>query len=308
MVDFIDRSKIGSGVAQKQINVITIWGIAINVFLTLIKVVFGIMVHSVALIADGMHSLSDLATDFLVLVSSRAARRPPDQNHQYGHGKFETVGSQIIGSVLFLVGGTICRSAIQSLIQGKEYFPGLIVVVIAFISVVFKEILFRVTRRVALVTHSSSVYANAWHHRSDAFSSLAVIFGGLAGMAGFGYGDQIAGMAVGVMIMLVALKIILEGFKELSEHAIDEEMVNKIREILETHPEVYQWHKLRTRKIGSEIFVDVHILVDPLLTVRLSHDLTKEIEQKIDEILEYPVNTLIHVEPCSPEELEKIKS
>ncbi|MBN1154058.1 cation transporter [candidate division KSB1 bacterium] len=300
---YSDKNSDKKPIAQKKIYHITLWGILVNALLSLIKVTAGSVVNSVALIADGIHSLSDLLTDFAVLISSRAGRRPPDKNHQYGHGKFETVGAQFIGVVLFIVGVGICRSSITSLIRGEKYFPGLTVVCVAFISVVSKEILFQVTRKIALTHRSSSLYANAWHHRSDAFSSLAVILGGLAGMAGFGFGDQIAGMVVGVMIILVAVKLIIDGFKELSEHSIDEEMVKKIQQVLKNHPEICHWHKLRTRKIGSEIFVDVHIHVNPQLTVKLSHDLTLEIENNIEEILQIPVNTLIHVEPCTPEEI-----
>lgn len=288
-----------------KIRSITILGMACNIFLSILKVLSGLILSSVALVADGIHSLSDLLTDIAVLVSSKAARRPPDENHQYGHGRYETFGSQLIGFTLLIIGAGICWSAAGSLIAQEKYFPGPVVVIVAVISLVLKEILFHLTRKVAIVTRSTSLYANAWHHRSDAFSSLTVIIGGLAGMAGFGYGDQMAGIVVGVMVMVIAVKLIFEGFKEMSEHAIDKTMVHRIQNVFEDHKEVYHWHNLRTRKIGAEIFLDVHIHVDPELTVRVSHELTEELEEKIRNSLQYPVNVLIHVEPCTRSELQQ---
>jgi len=282
---------------QKRINKITTWGMVINILLSIIKMIVGIIIHSVSLIADGVHSLSDLITDVIVLVSSRAARRPPDINHPYGHGKFETVGSQLIGIALFLVGAGIGWEAIVALYKHEESFPGPFVVVVALMSIVSKEILFQYTRKIAGEIHSPSLYSNAWHHRSDAFSSVAVLIGGILSLVGFGYGDKVAGLVVGFMIMGVAIKIIADGYKELSEHSLDKDTLGIIENILESHSDVMQWHKLRTRKIGSECFIDVHILVAPTITVQESHELTIELEQTIEKKITCPVNTLIHVEP-----------
>ena len=283
---------------QKKINSITIWGMVTNIFLSAIKILAGIIVKSVALIADGIHSISDLATDVTVLVSSKAARRPADTSHPYGHGKIETMGTLLIGLILLIVGGGIGWSAINSLYHGEKFFPGPIVVIIAFISLVAKELLFQFTQKLAKQIHSSSLYANAWHHRSDALSSVAVLIGGVLSLVGLGYGDQLAGLVVGIMIIAVAGKILFDGIKELSEHAIDRESLAIIEQTLNDHHEVSLWHKLRTRKIGAELFVDVHIHVDPDLSVYESHKFTKEIEASIQEQLPLPANILIHVEPC----------
>jgi len=293
----IDQNTTNHTPEQKKINEITIWGMVINILLSIIKMMVGGIIHSVALIADGVHSLSDLVTDFIVLISSRAARRPPDSNHPYGHGKFETVGSQLIGIALLIVGGGIGWKAIMSLYQHKISFPGPLIVIIAIISLVAKEILFHYTRTIAQQIHSASLYSNAWHHRSDALSSFAVLIGGGLSLLGFGYGDQLAGLVVGMMVMGVAGKIIFEGYKDLSEHSLDKNTVNIIENVLEDHLDVIQWHKLRTRKIGSEYFIDVHILVVPTLTVHESHQLTIELEHMIQEKIACPINTLIHVEP-----------
>ena len=283
---------------QKQIDVVTGWGMIINIFLAVLKIIFGVIINSVALIADGVHSFSDLFTDVVVIIASRASKRPPDATHPYGHGKIETIGSVVIGIVLLVIGGGIGWTAIIAMINQQMNFPGPIVVIIAFLSVVSKEVLFHVTRKIAMQIHSTSLYANAWHHRSDALSSLAVILGGGLSLIGFGYGDHLAGLVVGMMVMAVAGKIIFDALKELSEHALDEEVLEKIKDILNNYEDICQWHKLRTRKIGSEIFVDMHVLVDPLMTVKESHNLTLDIERNLEKAISLPINVLIHIEPC----------
>ena len=282
---------------QKKINSITIWGMVSNIILAALKILAGSIVKSVALIADGIHSLSDLVTDVAVLVSSKAARRPADTSYPYGHGKIETIGTLLIGLILLIVGGGIGWSAVHSLYHGEKFFPGPTVVIVAFVSVVAKELLFQFTQKLAKQIHSSSLYANAWHHRSDALSSVAVLIGGGLSLVGFGFGDQIAGLVVCIMIIAVAGKILFDGIKELSEHAIDRESIKIIEQTINNHQEVMLWHKLRTRKIGAELFIDVHIHVDPNLSVYESHKFTKEIEHEIQSKLSLPINILIHVEP-----------
>lgn len=283
---------------QKQMKTVTYWGMVINIILAALKILVGFVLGSMALVADGVHSFSDLFTDAVVLITSKAAKRPPDSSHPYGHGKIETTGSVIIGLVLLIVGAGVGWSAVSSLIQHKANYPGPLVILIAFISVVSKEVLFHVTKKVAIKINSTALYANAWHHRSDAMSSLAVIVGGIVSLFGYGYSDQLAGLVVGIMVAAVAVNIVFDAFKELTEHALDESLTLQIKEILNGNEDIYQWHKLRTRKIGAQLFVDMHILVNPALSVLESHNLTINIEQKITEAIRLPMNVLIHVEPC----------
>lgn len=285
-----------------EINAITYWGMLVNILLSILKIMVGAIINSVALIADGIHSFSDLITDITVIISAGAARKPPDDHHPYGHGKFETIGTQIIGLILIIVGAGIARQALIDLYRHLESFPGPLVVIVALISVISKEILFQLTKRTAIKHNSTSLYANAWHHRSDALSSVAVLIGGIVSLFGFGHGDQIAGLVVGVMIIYVAVKIIAKTLAELTEHAIDEKLVDVIKGVLKNHEAIKNWHKLRSRKIGSEISVDVHIHVDPNLSVLESHNLTREIEQLITEKIKQPVHILIHVEPFREKE------
>jgi cation diffusion facilitator family transporter len=291
---------------QIKIRSITIWGIFLNIFLMVMKIFSGILIKSSALIADGIHSFSDLATDFVVLIGTRLSSRPADKTHPYGHGKLETIASIIIALALFFLSLGLIWSAGISIYRHEHKFPGYLVLVIAGVSVVSKEIIFFVTRRIARITHSSVLYANAWHHRSDSLSSVAVLLGGIAGLLGWGHADQMATIVVGFMIIGVSGKIFFEGFLELSEHSADSESIEKIEMVLSKEKSISSWHALRTRKLGAELCVDVHVLVDPVLSVQESHDISMKIEEEIEKKLSRPVNVLVHVEP-DIEEMRKRK-
>jgi cation diffusion facilitator family transporter len=282
---------------KKKIRSITLRGIFLNIFLMVIKLISGILINSSALIADGVHSLSDLATDFVVLVSTRLSSRPADRTHPYGHGKLETIASLIIGLTLIVISSGIIWTAGVSIYRHEHNFPGFMVLVIATLSVISKEILFFLTRKVARITHSAVLYANAWHQRSDSLSSVAVLIGGVAGLLGWGHADQVAAIVVGFMIIGVSGKIFFEGLRELSEHSADSESIEKIEVVLSKEKNISDWHALRTRKLGAELFVDVHVLVEPALSVQTSHDISMKIEEEIEKELSRPVNILVHVEP-----------
>ncbi len=291
---------------QNKIRSITIWGIFLNIFLMAIKIVSGILVKSSALIADGVHSLSDLATDFFVLVGTRLSSRPADKTHPYGHGKLETIASLMIGLTLLVISSGLIWTAGVAIYRHQHNFPGYMVLVVAAVSVISKEILFFITRKIARIMHSAVLYANAWHHRSDSLSSIAVLLGGAASLLGWGHADQVAAIVVGFMILGVSGKIFFEGLHELSEHSADRESIQKIEMALSKEKNISSWHALRTRKMGAELCIDVHVLVDPMLSVKESHDISMKIESEIEKELSRPVNILVHVEP-DVEEMRKRK-
>ncbi len=290
---------------EKAIRSITFWGVAVNAFLIIIKLISGILIRSSALIADSVHSMSDLTTDFVVLIGTRLSHRPPDSTHPYGHKRFETIAAQLIASILIVVSFGLLWSAGASIYYHRQYFPGYLMLIVAVISVVAKEALFYTTRKVSKATGSAALYANAWHHRSDSLSSMAVLIGGVASLWGWGYADQAATVAVALMIMGIAGKIFLEGVVELSEHAADRESIQKLEAVLKDEQEVSGWHALRTRKLGGELFADVHILVDPRISVLKGHEISEKIEEKIKSVLSKPVNVLIHIEPRELQEKSK---
>jgi cation diffusion facilitator family transporter len=285
----------------KQINRITIIGAVVNLFLASVKIVVGKMVGSIGLVADGVHSVSDLATDAVVMVGAMLGDRPPDESHPYGHGKIATLSAIIVALILAAIGARIAYDAgMQIFLRSvPSYSPA--IVVVAAISVVAKELLFQATKVVARAVRNPALLANAWHHRSDALSSIAVLFGGVAGLLGFSHGDQIAGVVVGIMVFGVGIKIGISGLNDLLESSVEGETVNLICEVLQSDSEVRSWHKLRTRRVGNEIFLDVHLLVDPDLSVVESHEVASRIERMVSESLTDPVNITIHIEPDTPE-------
>jgi cation diffusion facilitator family transporter len=292
---------------QKKIRSITLWGILLNIFLMALKLVSGILIGSSALIADGVHSLSDLATDFVVLIGTRLSSKPADKTHPYGHGKLDTIASILIALVLLVISFGLIWSAGISIYQHKHNYPGYMILVVASVSVISKEILFNITRKVSRITQSTVLYANAWHHRSDSFSSFAVLIGGVASLLGWGHADQVATIIVGFMIIGVAGKILFDSLIELSEHSVDSESIQKIENVLSKETDISSWHALRTRKLGAELFIDVHVLVDPAWSVQKSHDISMKIEGKIKKELSKPSNILVHIEP-DQEKMRKPKS
>lgn len=277
---------------------ITLLGLALNVGLTAVKFAVGAITGSMALVADGVHSLSDLVTDLVVLGGLRISRRPADASHAYGHGKFETVATALVALALFAAGGWIAGEALVSLMRGLVSVPGPVVVGVAALSVVAKEWLFRATRKVARGLRSSSLEANAWHHRSDALSSVAVLVGGVAATIGFPQGDQAAAMAVAAFIGWAAVGILRRALYELTEGALSVPEQAQVVQAIAGVQGVRSWHKLRTRSSGRGIFVDVHIQVDPQLSVAESHLIASQVERAVRDALGEMASAVVHVEPA----------
>ena len=282
---------------EKKIRTITLWGSLLNTLLMALKIISGLLIQSSALVADGFHSLSDLVTDFLVLIGTKLSSRPADKTHPYGHKKFETISSQLMALFLFAIGVGFILSSGGAILRHEHKFPGVIVLVVAAISVFSKEVLFYKTRKVSRETESAALYANAWHHRSDSLSSVAVLLGGAVSLFGWGHGDQVATIVVGFMISGVGVKIFYECVIELAETSADKESIQTISQILSEQTDIETWHALRTRKLGGELFLDVHICVDPRLSVQEGHDISNRLESEIREKLSKPVNILVHIEP-----------
>ncbi len=282
---------------QKEIQSITLWGLFLNFLLMALKILSGLWIKSSALVADGVHTLSDLSTDFIVLIGTRLSSRPADRTHPYGHGKLETIASLVIGAILLVISFGLIWSAAVSIYRHEHRFPGWMVLVVAAVSVISKEIIFSVTRKIARKTGSTALYANAWHHRSDSLSSVAVLGGGVASLLGWGHADQAATIVVGFMIIGVAGKILFDCLLELSEHSVDRESIRKIEDVLARHTDISSWHALRTRKLGAELIIDVHVLVAPRLSVMESHKISVDIEEEIQKVLSRPAKVLVHVEP-----------
>ena len=286
---------------NKSIRQVTYLGIAVNLALAFIKLIVGKIAGSIALFADGVHSFSDLGTDIAVLLGVKFGSKQPDAKHPYGHGRIETFSTAAIAGALIVVGcwmiyeASMCIAGIKG--GKKEIVFGPFVLLVALGSVVSKEIIFQVTKKTAIKCHSSNLYANAWHHRSDALSSVAVLAGVLSLKLGYEYGDQVAAIAVGLMIVFVGAKIAGKSLEEFSEAAVDPATVRQIERIIEADEKIRKWHKLRTRSVGREIFIDMHILVDPSLNIVQAHDIAEQLETTMHNQIVRPVNITVHVEP-----------
>ena len=287
--------------AARQIRSVTYRGMVVNIALCIVKVVVGVAVSSLSLVADGIHSLSDLITDVAVLLGSHFGARKPDKSHPYGHGRIETFSAVLVAAVLIVVGGAMIYQATLSIARNESAAPHWGVLAAALVSILSKEVLYRATRKVAVASHSAALYANAWHHRSDALSSVAVLIGYLLLRFGYHHGDQVAAMTVGLMIILVGIKIIDDAIRELTEGAVDPQTVADIKAVIGADEGVREWHRLRSRTVGREVFLDVHILVDPTLNVADAHDISERLERALDEQIARPVNLTVHIEPDLPQ-------
>ncbi|MCX5637936.1 MAG: cation diffusion facilitator family transporter [Planctomycetota bacterium] len=296
----MDSSK--QEISRRQIRSVTNLAIAINIGLCAVKVIVGFIGNSMSLISDGIHSLSDMTTDLMILVGVRLGAKEPDQKHPYGHGRLETLATGVIAIALLVVGAGTIFYAVADIAKGHIKTPHLPVLIVAILAIIAKESLSRVTRRVAIKTHSAALYANAWEQRSDAFSSLAVIIGYILMKFGFHYGDQIATVVVGTMITLVGLKVIGGCIDELTESAVDQDTIRHVESIINANPSIRQWHNLRTRLVGREMFLDVHILVDPNLDVAAAHEVSEWLENALQAEITRPVNVVVHIEPDLPAE------
>ncbi|WP_291856035.1 cation diffusion facilitator family transporter [Marinilabilia sp.] len=288
----------------KLIKSVTVKGSIVNLILSLGKITAGITGKSSAMLADGIHSLSDLITDLIVLMFIGVSGKERDKNHHYGHGKFETFATMLIGFALALVGIGILWSGIIKIIRvisGETILqPGIIALYAALISIVAKEILFWYTYLAGKKTNSSALKANAWHHRSDAFSSVATALG-ISGALFLGEPwrilDPLAGVIVSFFILKIGWEAAIPSIKELLENSLPSDKESAISEVIESREGVLWFHNLRTRRIGEIIAVDVHIKVDKNLTVEVSHKIATQIENKLKKKFGENSHIGIHVEP-----------
>ena len=287
----------------REITRITVLGAVLNFFLAILKLSVGIVIGSPALVADAAHSLSDLSTDAFVILGVRLSSRPPDESHPFGHGKYETTSAFLVGMALIAVGFFVIYEAGLALYHHEHNIPGYPVLIVAAVSIVSKEWIYQVTQRVARRVKSPALRANAWHHRSDAMSSVAVLIGGIAGMAGWGHGDQLAAIIVGAMVGLVGLNTLWKAFVDFTEGSIPARERDLIAEAVQSVPGVKGWHRMRTRVVGREVFMDLHLLVDGRLSVHEGHGISTSVERAIRQALDRPINVLAHLEPdTDPEE------
>lgn len=295
----------GGKARERRLVRITLAGAAVNALLAAGKLAAGVLGRSAALVADAAHSLSDLATDAAVVAFVRVSSRPPDEDHDFGHGKFETFATFLVALALLGVALGLLRSGAGRLLlawrdPAAVPPPAPVALVAAAVSVVAKEILYRVTRREGERLRAPAVVANAWHHRSDALSSVGALIG-VAGALWLGPGavvlDPLAALAVSALVAGSAWRLAAPAVGELLEKSLPAEAEGEILRLVAADPAVRDPHNLRTRRIGAGIAVEVHVRVDPEMTVRASHAIAHGVEDRLRARFGEWTHVIVHVEP-----------
>lgn len=289
---------------EQAIYKVTWIGFFVNVLLSVGKLIAGFVGRSGAMIADGVHSVSDFATDIVVLLFVRISAKPKDEDHDYGHGKYETLATVIIGVALAAVAIGILIDSVERIAQvlrGESIArPGIVALVAAAVSIVAKEALYWYTMLTAKRVDSPALKANAWHHRSDAFSSIGTLIG--IGGAYFlseqwRVLDPIAAIVVGALIIKVAYDLVMPGLNELLERSLPKEQEDEIVALVLTDKRLSDVHNLKTRRIGAGIAVELHVRVQGDMTVNESHAITRNIEQLLRQQYGDRTQVIIHIEP-----------
>lgn len=290
---------------ERKIQQVTLVGCLGNVVLMVFKLIAGVVGHSSAMIADAAHSLSDFVTDVIVLTFVSVSAKPQDKSHDYGHGKFETIATFFIGIALVAAATGIIISGIVSLIdwaKGADLeAPGKMALWAALFSIAVKEALYQYTAYHGKKLNSQAVIANAWHHRSDALSSVAAAIGiGGAILLGDRWTvlDPLASVIVGIVLMKVAVGLLRTSINELTESSLPQETEQEIEDIITSFPQVSEPHNLRTRRIGNRIAIEAHIRMDGTMSLQESHDVASQVEKDLKDRFGDDTHITLHVEPA----------
>jgi cation diffusion facilitator family transporter len=289
---------------EKEIYRVTIAGTVVNVLLTVFKFVAGVLGASAAMIADAVHSLSDLLTDFVVLLFVKLSSRPADSDHPYGHGKYETLATAMVAIALLAAGGVLLSEGVQKIvaaIHGEQLvMPGKIALWAALVSIAAKEGVYWITIAVAKRVDSSALRANAWHHRTDALSSVATALGiGCALLFGGKWAilDPIAAVLVSVFILVAAAKLLYEAVQDLLEKSLPKEVEQEIREIVEADHDMSELHNLRTRRVGAVYSIEMHLRMRGSTSLYEAHRHSMLLEQRLRKRFGQDTLISVHLEP-----------
>lgn len=260
---------------------ISIWTSVVDLVLSVLKFVVGTMTNSHALVADAFHSIADLATDLMVVWLAKYSDHGPDDDHPYGHGRFETLGSWILGAVLIFVGLGIAYDSVQKMAEVTSEVPGQSALIVAIVALLSKELIFQITIRIGKRLNSQLIQANAWHARTDSFSSIVVVIGIIGAMFGFAWLDKVAALVVAAYIAKIGWEFALSSAKELVDTALSQGEIAEIRKFVVDFEGVRDCHDVRSRKMGSHFLLDLHLRVDPMLSVSEGHHIGETLALRI---------------------------
>ncbi len=292
------------GTRSKESQKVTVFGASIDLFLSIIKIVLGFIGQSSALVADGIHSFSDLLTDWVTWYASKLSGDAPDDDHPYGHERFETVATLGISIFLAIVGTIIIFDGFERFSNPNELQYGNWLIAAAALSILSKEGLYWYTLKVSKNIKSDLLRANAWHHRTDALSSIVVVIGIIGAVNGYSFLDSVAAMIVGVLIIYIGWQLGFEATKELVDTSIDQEDIKALHLALSEIKGVKSVHTLRTRKVGHKKTADVHVQVNPFLSVSEGHIISVSVERVAKECIEELDDVTVHIDPENDEEKE----
>ncbi|MCK2149017.1 cation diffusion facilitator family transporter [Marinobacter alexandrii] len=288
---------------KKAASRVTIIGMILDVVLGLIKVIAGTLFHSQALLVDGIHSFTDVASDLVVLGVMRVSRKEPDQDHPYGHQRIETFGTLVLGSILIAVGAALAWENTLRLIEGKaDIVPGWPVLLAAAISVASKEWIYHYTRRVGLAIRSDLILANAWHSRSDALSSVVVLLSTTGAMAGFLWLDVLAAVVIAGIIIHIGWKFSWDSVKELVDTGLSPSDTEMLKDIARQTDGVRNVHELRSRRMGHDILLDIHLVVRPDISVSEGHQIGMHVVSGMRHALDNILDINFHIDAENDED------
>jgi len=277
---------------------VTVIGAVLDLALGVVKILVGVAAHSQALIADGVHSLSDLMTDGLVLYAAKHAAREADAEHPYGHARIETVATVVLGVALIAVAIGISADAIQRLFSPKvQQVPGQLALIVAVISIFSKEAIYHYTMYVAKKLRSNMLKANAWHSRSDAISSVIVVIGIVGSMLGLTYLDAVAAVGVALMVAKIGWDLVWHSMRELMDTGLEMERIETIKGIIQSIDGVQTLHMLRSRLMGADALIDVHIQVADDLSVSEGHYISETVAKRLIDEVEEIREVMVHIDP-----------
>lgn len=286
---------------KSEIRKITLWGLILNVVISIIKLILGLLGNSQAVVADAIHSFSDTSTDLVILFGVKFWTAPPDKEHQFGHQKIESMITIIIGLLLASAAVGIGYNAIVTITDKHDEALGFFTVIGPIISIIFKELLFRKTYKIGVKLNSSSVKANAWHHRTDALSSVPVLIAVVASLINpkLIFLDHVGAIVVALFILKIAFEIVFNSIKELIDTSVSNEELKSISEIINKNAHVRGFHKIRTRQLGGAIYLDLHLEIDGNLSVVKGHSISEDVKQDLLKNNSKIVDVMIHLEPES---------
>lgn len=283
---------------------VTLVGLVLDALLGIFKVTVGFLYNSYALVADGIHSFSDVASDIMVLVLFRISREEPDEDHPYGHERFETLGAVILGSVLIALAGALAWEAVHRVWSSVLLIPGWPVLVVALISVLSKEWIYHYTLKVGKAIRSDLIVANAWHSRTDALSSIIVMLGASGAMLGFPWLDAVAACGIAIIVAKIGWHLAWDNVKELVDTAMPVEKQRHLREVAEATEGVRSVNAIKSRRMGSDFLLDIHLQVDPEVSVSEGHEIGVRAEHRLLEAVPEVREVTFHID-AEDEELQQ---